>query len=700
MGFLAPWFLLGLAGVAAPLYLHLLRRQTTNPRQFSSLMFFEPRTQASMRHRKLRYLWLLVLRLALLALLVFAFADPFILRPAASVTGDRLTVLVIDHSFSMQAGTRLADAQRQAAATLVGLTGKVQVMALGNRLEVLTQPSTDRAALRAAIAGIEPGWSHADFGELARGLKASVAASGTPVTVQFFSDMQMSGMPASFADLMLPGNTTLVTHNVVGATAPPNWTVASIQAPTELWGSPKDTPPARVEAVVRGYNTPAASIPVVLEVNGHVVARQTVQVPASGSATADFDSVTFGYGWSEATVRVEPAADLNDGFAADNSGVFSVRRADPQHVLFVHAASDARSPLYFGAALQASAGSAFVLDAVSEGGVVGRQPSQYALVVLADATALPAEFASELRQYVETGGGLLIAAGTATRALPVFGGTVAQPEDYGEQYLAVGDSDTAYPATALLGNWPGVKFYYAARIVPGDARVIARLSDGTPLLLDRKVGEGRVVVFASGFDNLTNDFPLHAAFVPFVREMASYLAGNQEAGPQAVDSYLTLRTAKEQGAAAAIAVQVTDPQGRRPLSLAQALTAQTLPLSEAGFYQLKLADGRQQVVAVNPDRRESDLSPIPEETLALWRGTPGNGSPLAGSTAAAAGAAPSRVPVSLWWYILLLMLVAAATESFVAARYLKVRRDEEPAGEPLQAAGVARGVVGRGVAGR
>jgi hypothetical protein len=46
------------------------------------------------------------------------------------------------------------------------------------------------------------------------------------------------------------------------------------------------------------------------------------------------------------------------------------------------------------------------------------------------------------------------------------------------------------------------------------------------------------------------------------------------------------------------------------------------------------------------------------------------------------------------------MLVAAATESFVAARYLKVRRDEEPAGEPLQAAGVARGVVGRGVAGR
>lgn len=698
MGFFAPWFLLGLAGLAAPLYLHLLRRQTTNPRQFSSLMFFEPRTQASMRHRKLRYLWLLALRLALLALLVFAFADPYILRPAASVASDRLTVLVVDHSFSMQAGNRLATAKQQAAATLAGLPGKVQVMALGNRLEVLTQPSTDQAALRAAITSIEPGWSHADYGELVHGLKASVAALGgdaTPVTVHLFSDMQETSLPASFADLTPPENVKLVTHNVAGASDVANWTVASVQAPTELWGSPKDTPPARVEAVVRGFDTPAASIPVSLVVNGQQIAQQTVTVPASGSATAEFANVSFPYGWSRATVRIAPAAGLGDGFAADNSADFSVRRADPQHVLFVHAASDTRSPLYFGAALQASAGSAFVLDAVSAGGAAGRSPSQYALVVLSDVSSLPAVFSSELTRYVESGGGVLIAAGPATRALPVFGGAIAQPEDYGEQYLAVGDSDASFPATALLGNWQGVKFYYAARIAPGDARVIAQLSDQTPLLLDKKVGEGHVVVFASGFDNLTNDFPLHAVFVPFVREIAAYLAGDQELSPQPVDSYLTLRTAKEQGAASAIAVQVTDPEGRQPLSLAEATSAQTLALTEAGFYQLKLADGRQQVVAVNPDRRESDLAVIPEETLDLWTGRPaGTGA----ATALAPGTgAPGRVPVSLWWYILLLMLVAAVTESFVAARYLKVRRDEEAgAGEPASAVGVGRsGPAGR-----
>ncbi len=73
-----------------PLYLHLLRRHTTAPHPFSSLMFFEQRTQSSIKHRRLRYLLLLSLRLALLLLLVLAFANPFINRPAASVNGEKL----------------------------------------------------------------------------------------------------------------------------------------------------------------------------------------------------------------------------------------------------------------------------------------------------------------------------------------------------------------------------------------------------------------------------------------------------------------------------------------------------------------------------------------------------------------------------------------------------------------------------------
>ena len=78
MGFLAPWFLAGLAAVALPIWLHLLRQHKTAPLPFSSLMFFERRTDSAIKHRRLRYLLLFALRTSLLVLLAFAFARPFV----------------------------------------------------------------------------------------------------------------------------------------------------------------------------------------------------------------------------------------------------------------------------------------------------------------------------------------------------------------------------------------------------------------------------------------------------------------------------------------------------------------------------------------------------------------------------------------------------------------------------------------------
>ena len=62
MGFLTPWFLAGVAAVGLPIYVHLLRQYRQKPVPFSSLMFFERRTQSSIKHRRLKYLLLFALR--------------------------------------------------------------------------------------------------------------------------------------------------------------------------------------------------------------------------------------------------------------------------------------------------------------------------------------------------------------------------------------------------------------------------------------------------------------------------------------------------------------------------------------------------------------------------------------------------------------------------------------------------------------
>ena len=80
MGFFTPWFLAGVAAVGLPVWLHLLKKHRSTPLPFSSLMFFERRTQSSIKHRRLRYLVLFALRTALVALLALAFASPYFNR--------------------------------------------------------------------------------------------------------------------------------------------------------------------------------------------------------------------------------------------------------------------------------------------------------------------------------------------------------------------------------------------------------------------------------------------------------------------------------------------------------------------------------------------------------------------------------------------------------------------------------------------
>ncbi len=86
MGFFAPWFLAaGALAVGLPVWLHLLRKHKSQPLPFSSLMFFEQRTQSSIKHRRLRYLLLFALRTLLILLIALAFAHPYIEQQIAAV---------------------------------------------------------------------------------------------------------------------------------------------------------------------------------------------------------------------------------------------------------------------------------------------------------------------------------------------------------------------------------------------------------------------------------------------------------------------------------------------------------------------------------------------------------------------------------------------------------------------------------------
>jgi hypothetical protein len=680
MGLLAPWFLAGLAALGVPVFVHLLRKHVTTPRPVSSLMFFERGIQSSTRHQRLRYLLLFALRSALLLLVVLAFAEPFVRRPATA-TRDHELLIVLDDSFSMQAGTRFADAKQQALALLAAKppSQKAQVIALGGQIEMLTQPIADEAQVRSALEGIQPGDGHANFGELGRSIRAMAATAQRPIDLHLFSDMQRTAMPANFAEMMLPPNATLVLHDVAKGTAPPNWTIERISAPAEL-ADPKDPKRSRVQAVVAGFGTPAAEKTVSLVVNGKPIATHKVNVPADGRTVVEFAPIDVGYGFNRCEVRIE----AGDAFPADDASLFVIRRSDPERVLFVHASNDSRSAPYFGAALTAAGAGSFLLQSVLAEQTTDLDPSKFSFVVLSDTGPLPSIFEHTLTQYVAKGGGVLIALGTNSgrRApIPLWGTDVKEVHDYarmGTAAATVSQVDFTHPALAQEqpgrdnGGWAETKFFYAASVDPGQARVAARLSDGTSLLLDKQSGEGHVLLFTSGLENLTNNLPLHPLFVAFIDKSARYLSGHERlGGSQRVDSFVQLRSAATPAGEVAN-VEVIDPDGRRPLSLSEARTMQTFRLQRAGFYHVRFANGQDAVIGVNPDRRESDLQPIPQDVQQLWSGNNARGVPA--ETIVLDDVKYRRV--NLWWYVMLLALVVALAEATLASRYMSTQREE------------------------
>src|SRR3984957_10674834 len=330
MGLFAPWFLAALAGVALPLYLHLLKRHKRPPKPVPSLMLYESRVVSSTKHKRLDHILLLSLRLLWLLLLILAFANPFINRNAAALASNRLVLLVIDNSFSMRAGSRLSDAKAAAVSVLSSKgAARAQVSAFGSQLRLMTQPIEDQSALRSAVQAIQPGDGHGNFAELARAVRAMAESVHTPIELHLFSDMQRGDLAATFSDMALSPNVTLVTHAVVSK-AQPNWTVESVDAPGQVWG--KDAKPIRVQAVIAGYGTPAAQRTVALVANGKTTATKTVAVPANGRATVDFPALEVPYGFSRCEIQIAEA----DALPADNLRRFAVERSDPQKALLIH----------------------------------------------------------------------------------------------------------------------------------------------------------------------------------------------------------------------------------------------------------------------------------------------------------------------------------------------------------------------------
>ncbi|MBI3407403.1 MAG: BatA domain-containing protein [Planctomycetes bacterium] len=173
MGFVFPVLLGGLALTAIPVLLHLIMRQKPRTLPFPAFRFLVQRHRTNLRKLRLRHLFLLALRILLIAAICLALTRPRLFHQGLGLSSERpvAAVLIIDTSPSMDyktsdGVTRLDEAKRRALEFLDELPEGSQIVVL------------DTAAIAQSARGDWTGKSHAR--ERIGGLK--VGSLATPVS--------------------------------------------------------------------------------------------------------------------------------------------------------------------------------------------------------------------------------------------------------------------------------------------------------------------------------------------------------------------------------------------------------------------------------------------------------------------------------------------------------------------------------------
>lgn len=663
---LAPAFLLGLLAIALPLWLHRFARDTDDRRRFSSLMLMEAAEVRRSHRRQLKYWPLLLLRLVLLVAVVIAFAGPLLpWKRAGGALGEaRLHVIVVDASASMRAGGAFERARAAAGAAFDAVRGNDQAMLVvaEQRVRVLAGPSfrSQRAEWQAQLDALQPALARLDYGTLMTSLPGLIGNTQRRVVVTLVTDARASGAPLRFADLAPPPGAEFALVDV--GDAQQNLAIAGATFAAE--------DPQAVDVTLRGDLGASAGRELVLTIDGAEKARRPLQLTPDAAPRVRLNVGDLGSGEFRATARLTGGDALPD----DDTGFALLRRVLPK-VLLVSGAPNADDAAYLGAALGALQTPRLEVTRVTAASLAGRPLAGYSAVLVSDAGVLDPAGEASLRRYVQQGGAAILTLGQRSqtlKAVPVSGQAIAGSALAGKvgEGDRVGELAQSHPVLRDAAGWRDIRFFRQIRVTAGDDdHVLLRLAGGAPLLIERAVGRGRVLLLTSPLDRDWNDLALHPLFVRFLGDATTWLAGIRvDAARAVVGGLLTASLGDRAGA------QVFDPRGRRALTLDESAGNLRFSPDQAGFYEVR-GGGRSDFIAVNVDARESDLTPLSQEAIERWKSlaTPaGAAAPPPASGVAVAEPVP-LLPV--WFWLLLAAALLAFAEPLVANYHLRIQRE-------------------------
>lgn len=560
----ALWWAAGASVVSIPILIHLLHRQRTQPVLWGAMMFLQESMLQQKRRKRVDNWLLMLLRLAVMALLVFLLGRPLLQGSAYNPLATQAATdigIVIDHSLSTRRLTRegpdATTVYDSAVATLSRLTDPsvlrptdtVSVVLAEHAPRAVTPLPVPRDALAGTIDRLrkeKPGLSSANIPDAVRRVREIVGRGrNTRKLILVLSDGQRS----NWKPMDLSAWNAALGQRVKGVEP----TVKMYEMPMTSAGGQANLSVGEVvvSPAVVGINRAASVNATVMNTGPKEVAGGTARLvvdgkevtrqPLAALAASQSRTIRFDHTFTDPNSRwVEVRIDAPDGLDADNAAVASafVWEALPVLVIDGQLSSTGMDASGSEAALRSFPRSRFLATAmlsdaptadsptlikptligVADGKLPTVRLEDYALVVVNDVPQLPAAMQNKLLDYARSGHGVWFILGRGTErglvrdqlaAANLLHLEVADRQEAAEKPVGTSVADARHvtlapftnPERNVLTGMTTLKWWSVKPRDP-DARVMLATEGGDPLMFERPIGSngGRIVVWTSPVD--------------------------------------------------------------------------------------------------------------------------------------------------------------------------------------------------------
>lgn len=538
MTFLNPAMFWGLTALAIPIIVHFFNLQRPKQILFSNVAFVKEVKKSVVRRLRFRKWLLLLMRLAAISCLVLAFANPIITDNTKPwMLGNRSLAIVVDDSYSMQAGNEKGPYFQQAKK----LSQEI-INTYGQQDEFLMMP----------LSGLQ---LNASFGDQANALKdikdmqikqgihahsellsfrseIFANAQNTVQELYFLSDFQRSTVMADSEQVQLLDTSLLVKYLPLATREQSNVYVTSQKVLSQI--IEKGKPIQMSLTLVNDGNKKVNELGVRVLLNDKVVAIANQSLEPNSSVDLELSFTPAESGWLAGHIELD---DYPIEF--DNKRYFSLYVPESEKVLLVEGQKSRNlRVLYDELFLQ------FETEVVNERNISSVQLNEYRSVILLGVKEFTSGLSDKLSSFLNEGGSIMFFPSddmNLTGANAFFAnagiGTLGE-------LTAVQDGIKARIAELAHPLFDGIftdersnrefdapNVYQYHPIQPNNNSIqneIIKMENGANFLLESKIGSGLFYTFSVFPGDAWTDFHVKTVFAPLLFRATQIMSQTQQ----------------------------------------------------------------------------------------------------------------------------------------------------------------------------